>query len=336
MELYNAFRDRCVARQLRDCGKRDRLRQLISQNGFLTRIASLSSTVQQYEDPINQELALEAIDVERLYKGADERLQQEENRAKGYDFTDCLVLETLHWFKTDFFKWTNEPEVAPELGKPQRISVERSSPQETREGGASVTEVYRCADGSLVRYPRYNNPAMLLKTRNGRCGEWANCFALILRSLGLRVRYVWNAEDHVWTEYWSNSQGRWIHLDSCEDAFDNPELYNKGWGKKMSYCIAVGIHGYQDVSKRYVVDGDKALPRDKVDESVLKEALALLTALQRAALPAPELTTLMIQDYFETLELGGSLARASPSASQLAPRQSGSIAWTTARGEAGN
>ena len=31
--------------------------------------------------------------------------------------------------------------------------------------------------------------------------------------------------DHVWAEYWSKSKARWVHLDPCEDAFDQPLLY---------------------------------------------------------------------------------------------------------------
>ena len=38
-------------------------------------------------------------------------------------------------------------------------------------------------------------------TREGRCGEWANCFGAILRSFDFQVRETHNVfEDHVWVE----------------------------------------------------------------------------------------------------------------------------------------
>ena len=34
-----------------------------------------------------------------------------------------------------------------------------------------------------IEFPRINNPVTLLTTRRGRCGEWVNCFMLILQAL---------------------------------------------------------------------------------------------------------------------------------------------------------
>jgi hypothetical protein len=64
-------------------------------------------------------------------------------------------------------------------------------------------------------------------------------------------RYVLDWTDHVWTEYWSEGMQRWVHLDSCEAAWDTPLLYEAGWGKKLSYVVAISTTGVVDVTRRY-------------------------------------------------------------------------------------
>lgn len=71
------------------------------------------------------------------------------------------------------------------------------------------------------------------ETRRGRCGEFANCKALVLRSMGFEVRHVTDWTDHVWVEVYSDAQQRWIHCDRDENY-----LYERAMGKKLTYIMA--------------------------------------------------------------------------------------------------
>ncbi|CAL1147241.1 unnamed protein product, partial [Cladocopium goreaui] len=145
---------------------------------------------------------------------------------------------------------------------------------------AHQVEVAQCSScGQQTRFPRYNDPAKLLETRTGRCGEWANCFTLICRSLGYEARHVHDWTDHVWTEIFSDSAQRWIHVDSCEAAVDSPLMYETGWGKKLTYCIGFARDHVVDVTRRYTKKFEKELlPRrtackEEVCRSVVQMSL---------------------------------------------------------------
>lgn len=157
--------------------------------------------------------------------------------------------------------------------------MERYGPEvptvEDRENHAARIESYKCWTCNVItRFPRYNHPMKLFETRTGRCGEYANAFTALCIALGHEAREAHDWTDHVWTEVYINEYKRWVHMDSCENAFDTPLVYDKGWGKKLTYVIAMSSHEIVDVTRRYVVDQfANGMRRDKINEEWLAQTL---------------------------------------------------------------
>ncbi|CAM9150392.1 unnamed protein product [Scytosiphon promiscuus] len=301
------------------------------------RIEGGMSGVLVYEDPALQEKARAVLPPADGGGGGTGVAQKgaEMAAAGGFSEEEGLARALLSWFKKDFFKWTNKPACSGCGGRGacmQPKGVQPPTPEEA-SSRASRVEVYACKDcGAETRYPRYNDPAKLLETRNGRCGEWANCFTLMCRAVGLEARSALDWTDHVWTEIWIPAKSAWVHADPCENKLDKPLMYEHGWNKRLSYVLAFDRNGAIDVTPRYTRRWLQVLSRrNLVPEKWLAGVLA---AQSRAATGAVVSRLAEEQRQLKEYESAGYDGNALDS-EETEGRQSGDAEWVASRGEDG-
>ena len=242
-----------------------------------------------------------------------------------------LLLQLLKWFKSDFFDWLDSP-FCEKCSVKAAKSEGMAQPTESElEYGATRVEAWRCEGcDTLLRFPRYDDPVRLLETRQGRCGEWANCFTLIAAALGYKARLVVDWTDHVWTEVWY--QDSWHHCDPCEACLDAPLTYEVGWGKKLTYILAFGQHEVVDVTARYTRSWDAVLSRRTLlSEEELSKIIEAVDSSMQAGLPVPAWRK---QEEAE-LQRRKAEGAGALSLAELSGRTSGSADWRAERGELG-
>ncbi|KAI5955395.1 PNG1 [Candida theae] len=305
--------------------------------------------LESYENANSLDKALDAIDLAKIYESVDRREQEKTNTKLNYD--DFVVLELLRYFKHDFFKWVNSPSCPCGSTDVSTVGVKRPDSANNPDQ-ISIIEIHQCQKcHHQIEFPRINNPVSLLRTRTGRCGEWVNCFLLILTALigegKDRIRYVWNNEDHVWCEYYSSGLRRWVHLDPCEGVFDETLLYCDNWGKRMSYVIGFNKNSVVDLSKKYItkdkqIDQSSVADPSKVEKVItyynVKKADDYLTQ-SKSIYSERESWKALYTDVFvpRNLERGELRTEEEATVSSDLPkgRQTGSVEWTKARGEDG-
>ena len=215
---------------------------------FRSQLHMLSNYPLQWENPALLDQALAVIPLEKIYSEAEEESQYVEAVARSqgkraiWAYHDCVIKALMKWFKHSFFEWVNNPPCdrcnTPTIAK----GLVAPLPEE-RERSASKVELYQCISTtcqSYVRFPRYQDPFVLLQTRRGRVGEWNGCFGMFCRAVGSRVRWVWQSEDYVVLEVFSEHRKRWVHVDVVENYFDQPQTYTKS---KLMVSIVLNAGG---------------------------------------------------------------------------------------------
>ncbi|XP_047031504.1 peptide-N(4)-(N-acetyl-beta-glucosaminyl)asparagine amidase [Helicoverpa zea] len=310
---------------------------LTTKCSLLLKIQRLFNEVLVYEDEELLEQARDQIPIVQLQLKALDRVREVQRLIKTGEiktpdlpFDIALLMELLAWFKHQYFTWVDQPKCAGCGGK----TTFRDNFTITTDGETTKMEVYDClACGVGAKFVRYNDPRTLLETRRGRCGEWANCFTLLCRSLGYDTRFVYDVTDHVWCEVFDYDSNTWLHADPCEGKLNAPLMYCHGWGKKLSYVIAVSRDDLQDVTWRYTMDHKEVLKRrtECTEDELVACILALREHRQRQVSDARRrhLTRRTLQELVQLMQ------EREPKDYECDGRLSGSLQWRSERGETG-
>lgn len=211
------------------------------------------------------------------------------------DSPRAYLHELVAHFKQHLFTWVSQPdcEVCGARCAEGTLQYGEPTAAETARGRVRRVEIWACGvDGcsGSGRFPRYRDAApILLQTRRGRCGEWAKAFFVLCRARGaLNVRLVYDWTDHVWVEVLlepergDKREPVWTHCDVCEGVVGDGMMYERDWGKQLTWVFALDSDGgVEDVTRAYTERWDEVLARrvgKGVDEAWLAAEVARVSA----------------------------------------------------------
>ncbi|KAK9498040.1 hypothetical protein O3M35_003925 [Rhynocoris fuscipes] len=300
----------------------------------------MANMVLTYEDKELQSKALSAVPIREITEKASRQLRDQQREARDLKrnieeselYERFYLNELVSWFKNEYFTWVDVRN-CKDCNIDMVFIRKYNKFGTTKSPHPYTVEVYECSMCGLnAEFPRYNDAHMLLITKEGRCSEWAQVFTLIVRALGWRARYVYDVTDHEWTEVWSALSKRWIHVDPCEGLVDSPLVYELGWGKELTFVLAVSCDDVQDVTWRYSSNHKSLLARrlPHLEKKYLNSILEIRKRLLANKSPNKRLYILkeVISELAELM--------IEPKANgQYLGRISGSQAWREARSELG-
>ncbi|EDW77224.1 uncharacterized protein Dwil_GK22046 [Drosophila willistoni] len=305
-------------------------RVLNTPNRFLQSLELYSDAVLQYEDELLLAAGRNLIPVDELTCKASEKLisMQEliatgECQEREPCIRDLLLVELTNWFNTEFFEWVNNMPC-------QVCGSEESKLRRTETEGDVRVEVTVCC-GQQTKFYRYNDISQLLVSRKGRCGEYANCFTFLCRCLDYDARLVHSHFDHVWTEVYSETQMRWLHVDPSDNVVDSPLMYQHGWKRSIDYVFAYSRDDAQDVTWRYTNNHQQILQQRRLcTEKELIETLAKIREKRQQSVNSERKKFLSQRNMCEVIAM---TVERKPTEGELKGRSSGSLTWRQSRGE---
>ena len=99
-------------------------------------------------------------------------------------------------------------------------------------------------------WERPHQPVRIYRKHIGRCGEHQDIAAAAARAALIPCRGISSiSTDHVWNEFWDED---WVHWEPVNNSFNDPMVYEGGWGKVFASVFAWRSDGvWRTVTDRY-------------------------------------------------------------------------------------